>query len=67
VPVELSQHTIPVPPGWSAEQAWEHISRSERLPTDYPDDECRWVNVTIEDFSSEGIWVTGGRLVKVDA
>jgi hypothetical protein len=61
---ETSVHVIPVPPGWSPEQSWEHISRSKRLPTDYPDSEQRWVSVVIEGFTSEGAFVTGGRLVE---
>lgn len=36
-------HTFPVPTGWSPEQAWEHHSRGEKLPTDQG---CYWVNLT---------------------
>lgn len=63
--LKLSTHTIPVPPGWSPEQAWEHISRAQRLPTDYPESECRWTSVVVDGFTSEGCFVTGGRLVEV--
>lgn len=58
-----SVHTIPVPPGWSVEQAWETISRSELLPTDYPESECGWASVVVEGYTDDGTFVTGGRLV----
>jgi hypothetical protein len=38
-------HTIPVPKGWSVEQAWEAISRGEGLPAE----EVGWANVEIRD------------------
>ena len=56
--------TFPVPPGWSPEQAWEHHSRGERLPT--PPD--RWVNIQVEGGHFEGEpgaeFLIGGRLVR---
>lgn len=58
-------HTIPVPPGWTPEQAWEQISRGELLPTDYPESEQRWVSVEVADSTIEDNRVTGGRLVRV--
>lgn len=65
MPERISVHTIPVPPGWSAEQAWECISRSERLPTNYPESACQWTSIRVEGYTSEGEFVTGGRLVEV--
>lgn len=44
-------HTIPVPAGWSIEQAWEAIRRGETLF----DREPGWANVLVE----------GGRFVKI--
>lgn len=38
-------HTIPVPRGWSPEQAWEAIKRGEKLTDPLPD----WSNVLIRD------------------
>lgn len=38
-------HTIPVPLGWSAEQAWETIRRGDLLS----DSEPSWVNVVVKD------------------
>jgi len=38
-------HTIPVPHGWSPEQAWEAIKNGDALP----DPEPMWANVLIED------------------
>lgn len=38
-------HTIPVPPGWSPEQAWEAIKREDLLPDEEPD----WINVETDD------------------
>lgn len=61
----MTVHTIPVPPGWSVEQAWECISRSERLPTNYPESECGWTSVVVEGYTDDGTFVTGGRLVEV--
>jgi hypothetical protein len=37
----MSVHTIPVPRGWSVEQAWEAIRRGDSLSDPFP----RWVNV----------------------
>lgn len=34
-------HTIPVPRGWSVEQAWEAIRRGDKLT----DPEPSWVNI----------------------
>ena len=38
-------HTIPVPAGWSVEQAWEAISRGDELPAS---PEGTWANVLVE-------------------
>jgi hypothetical protein len=38
-------YTIPVPRGWSVEQAWEAITRGDRLADPRP---C-WVNVCVRD------------------
>lgn len=38
-------HTIPVPIGWSPEQAWEAIKREEILP----DKKKTWVNIETDD------------------
>ena len=38
-------HTIPVPYGWSIEQAWEAISREDELP----DQGERWANIETDD------------------
>lgn len=38
-------HTIPVPRGWSPEQAWEAISRGDLLTDLHPS----WVNVRVRD------------------
>lgn len=38
-------HTIPVPRGWSVEQAWEAISREVELTDPCP----RWANIETED------------------
>lgn len=43
--VEDGIHTIPVPKGWSIEQAWEAISRGEGLPAE----EVAWANVEVKD------------------
>ncbi len=42
-------HTIPVPVGWSPEQAWEAIRRSDLLQ--HPAGEPSWVNIetTVDD------------------
>jgi hypothetical protein len=45
-------HTIPVPEGWSIEQAWETINRGEGMPVDGG---VRWANVKVE----------GGRLTTI--
>lgn len=39
-------HTIPVPVGWSIEQAWEAISRGAILPRWTL---AGWANILIED------------------
>jgi hypothetical protein len=39
-------HTIPVPHGWSIEQAWEAIKRGDLLPDDEGE---RWANVETDD------------------
>jgi hypothetical protein len=44
-------HTIPVPHGWSVEQAWEAIRRGDRLT----DPEPRWANVLIRDGKLVGL------------
>ena len=38
-------HTIPVPEGWSAEQAWEAIRRGDQLP----EPPQAWVNCEVKD------------------
>lgn len=38
-------HTIPVPYGWSIEQAWEAITRDDLLP----DEGQSWVNIETDD------------------
>jgi len=38
-------HTIPVPRGWSVEQAWEAIARGDEITDKNP----RWANVRVED------------------
>lgn len=38
-------HTIPVPRGWSPEQAWEAICRGDLLT----DPEPQWANVLVKD------------------
>lgn len=37
-------HTIPVPLGWSPEQAWEAITREQPMPTGPK----RWANILVE-------------------
>ena len=58
-------HVFPVPPGWSPEQAWEHHSRGNLLPTD---EEPDWVTLEIEGGHFEGEpgaeFLIGGRLVR---
>lgn len=44
-PDQLEIHTIPVPNGWSVEQAWEAISRGDRLT----DPEPSWANVEVKN------------------
>lgn len=39
----MAIHTIPVPEGWSPEQAWEAIRRGVTLPWNLPI--TSWVNV----------------------
>lgn len=39
-------HTIPVPPGWSPEQAWEAIKREDDLPEE---EDPSWINVETDD------------------
>lgn len=38
-------HSIPVPNGWSAEQAWEAIKRGEELS----DPQSEWANILVRD------------------
>lgn len=38
-------HTIPVPRGWTPEQAWEAIRRGDLLT----DPEPAWANVVVKD------------------
>jgi hypothetical protein len=38
-------HTIPVPRGWSAEQAWEAITRGVPLTDAHPS----WANIETDD------------------
>ncbi|MET0786570.1 MAG: hypothetical protein ABWY25_07690 [Paenisporosarcina sp.] len=40
-------HTIPVPYGWSPEQAWEATQRGDELPEEGE----RWVNVETDDHN----------------
>ena len=40
-------HTIPVPRGWSPEQAWEAIQRGEHFHTGVETPEPSWANVLI--------------------
>lgn len=40
----MTVHTIPVPEGWSTEQAWEAIKRGDTLPPP-----ARWDNVNVPD------------------
>lgn len=60
----MTVHTINVPPGWSPEQAWEHISRGHRLP----EIEGEWVSLEIDGGApdAQGFW-RDGRLVRVVA
>ena len=46
VPPPDGVHTIPVPRGWSVEQAWEAIRRGQPLPAD---ENGSWANVLIRD------------------
>lgn len=46
-------HTIPVPSGWSVEQAWEAISRGDRLAGPRT-----WVNVWVLDGVLVGLAIT---------
>lgn len=43
--IKREVHTIPVPRGWSVEQAWEAIARGDELI----DPEPVWANVLIRD------------------
>jgi hypothetical protein len=43
--VKREIHTIPVPDGWSVEQAWEAITRGDELT----DPEPMWANVLLRD------------------
>lgn len=45
MPLGDGVHTIPVPHGWTPEQAWEAISRRQLLF----DPEPYWANVLIRD------------------
>lgn len=51
-----SIHTIPVPHGWTPEQAWEHIARGgihiSGLSAKRP---CSWANVRITNGHYQGI------------
>ena len=58
----MTIHTIPVPKGWSAEQAWESIVRGEELK--HPLGEPDWAVVEVEGLEIRGAKVTGGRLVR---
>lgn len=46
VPLEI--HTIPVPRGWSVEQAWEAIRRGALLTDPEPQG---WANIEVRDGS----------------
>lgn len=41
-------HTIPVPRGWSPEQAWEAMRRNEHKKT-FDTDDITWVNIRADD------------------
>lgn len=63
----MTVHTIPVPHGWSAEQAWEAIQRGEKLPTPT----AYWVNmhdgkvITLSDpFSLDAIEEAAADLIR---
>lgn len=43
--IKLSVHTIPVPFGWSPEQAWEAISRGNEITAE----DVSWANVMVRD------------------
>lgn len=63
---DRSIHTIFVPPGFSPEQVWEHVSRCEPVPVDgVLEEDGEWVNVEIEGgHEHDGFWVDG-KLKKV--
>lgn len=46
VPDSEKVHTIPVPDGWSIEQAWEVIKRGDRIPPNIP---VTWANIIEKD------------------
>lgn len=63
----MSVHTIPVPRGWSPEQAWEHMVRGGFL--EHPEGGPVWTNIEAEDVMLEPLpdgrrRVAGGRLVR---
>jgi hypothetical protein len=67
----VSIHTIPVPAGWSPEQAWEHLSRGNRFE-DAPrnDDDFdargwRWASLEIDGALINADRIIDGRLVRV--
>jgi hypothetical protein len=64
----MGVHVIPVPLGWSPEQAWEHISRG--LTLDNPYGEPNWAVVEVEGVQTRVLadgseQVTAGRLVRL--
>lgn len=40
---------IPVPPGWSAEQAWETVRRGERLPPAEEETPDGWAQIITDE------------------
>lgn len=44
----MAIHTIPVPNGWSVEQAWEAIRRGEPLPIGLGERPVCWMNIDDE-------------------
>jgi hypothetical protein len=44
-------HTIPIPRGWSVEQAWEHIDRNDGIVID---GSYWWANILVVDGRYRG-------------
>jgi hypothetical protein len=47
-------HTIPVPEGWSVEQAWEAIVRGDRFTLGRG---TWWANIVVEDDTRFVTWI----------